>query len=234
MVDTFLLLALARTGDQLQGIKKGVLELADVIAVNKADGSHEKDAKAAARELAAALQLLRNPGAAWRTPVLTCSAQPGTGLHQVWESIQRHRAVLESTESWTSGAVTSRSAGPGTWSATSCGPGCTTIPRSARLLPSCSGRYETAPSRRRQPRSRFSRRSGRRRLTRCKTRGRRRGGALCSLPRRSRRPMSARAGDRRIRRWTAEIRVARRLDYLRRAGVIADDYLPHPLQYCAR
>ena len=48
MVDTFLLLALARTGDQLQGIKKGVLELADVIAVNKADGPHEKDARAAA------------------------------------------------------------------------------------------------------------------------------------------------------------------------------------------
>src|SRR6478735_1826405 len=52
MVDTFLLLTLARTGDQLQGIKKGVLELADAIAVNKADGPHERDARAAARELA--------------------------------------------------------------------------------------------------------------------------------------------------------------------------------------
>jgi LAO/AO transport system kinase len=96
MVDTFLLLALARTGDQLQGIKKGVLELADLIAVNKADGPHEKDAKAAARELASALRLLQDPGAAWRTPVLTCSAQQGTGLDQVWESVERHRAVLES------------------------------------------------------------------------------------------------------------------------------------------
>lgn len=53
MVDSFLLLSLARTGDQLQGIKKGVLELADVLAVNKADGPHERDAKAAARELSA-------------------------------------------------------------------------------------------------------------------------------------------------------------------------------------
>jgi LAO/AO transport system kinase len=97
MVDTFLLLALARTGDQLQGIKKGVLELADVIAVNKADGPHEKDARAAARELASALRLLQDPRASWRTPVLTCSAQQGTGLEQVWESIQGHRAVLEST-----------------------------------------------------------------------------------------------------------------------------------------
>jgi LAO/AO transport system kinase len=97
MVDTFLLLALARTGDQLQGIKKGVLELADVIAVNKADGPHEKDARAAARELASALRLLQDPRAAWRVPVLTCSAQEGTGLDEVWERIQQHRAMLEST-----------------------------------------------------------------------------------------------------------------------------------------
>src|SRR5579859_7345800 len=97
MVDTFLLLSLARTGDQLQGIKKGVLELADVIAVNKADGPHERDARAAARELAAALRLLRDPGAAWRTPVLTCSAQENTGLDSVWEQLREHRAVLEST-----------------------------------------------------------------------------------------------------------------------------------------
>ena len=97
MVDTFLLLALARTGDQLQGIKKGVLELADIIAVNKADGPHEKDARAAARELMSALRLLRDPNAAWLTPVLTCSAQENTGLDEVWERIQRHRATLEST-----------------------------------------------------------------------------------------------------------------------------------------
>src|SRR5207253_4377725 len=52
MVDCFLLLSLARTGDQLQGIKKGVLELADLVAINKADGDHEKEARKAARELA--------------------------------------------------------------------------------------------------------------------------------------------------------------------------------------
>jgi LAO/AO transport system kinase len=97
MVDTFLLLALARTGDSLQGIKKGVLELADVIAVNKADGPHEKDARAAARELASALRLLQDPSAAWKTPVLTCSAQEGAGLDEVWDRVQKHRAVLEST-----------------------------------------------------------------------------------------------------------------------------------------
>jgi LAO/AO transport system kinase len=97
MVDTFALLALARTGDQLQGIKKGVLELADVIAVNKADGPHEKEARAAARELASALRLLQDPGAAWRTPVLTCSALENTGLDEVWERIEQHRAMLETT-----------------------------------------------------------------------------------------------------------------------------------------
>ena len=59
MVDTFLFLTLARTGDQLQGIKKGILEIADVIAVNKADGDREDEARAAARELAGALRLVR-------------------------------------------------------------------------------------------------------------------------------------------------------------------------------
>ncbi|GAA4236767.1 LAO/AO transport system kinase [Streptosporangium album] len=88
MVDTFLLLALARTGDQLQGIKKGVLELADVIAVNKADGPHEVDARKAARELAGALRLLRSE----RTvPVLTCSGQEGTGLEELWGQIVTHQ-----------------------------------------------------------------------------------------------------------------------------------------------
>jgi LAO/AO transport system kinase len=97
MVDTFLLLALARTGDQLQGIKKGVLEIADVIAVNKADGPHEKDARAQPGGLSPPLRLLQDPHAAWRTPVLTCSAQENTGLDEVWDRIQRHQAVLEST-----------------------------------------------------------------------------------------------------------------------------------------
>ena len=80
MVDSFLLLTLARTGDQLQGIKKGVLELADVVAVNKADGPHERDARSAARELAGALRLMQPPDAAWTPPVLTCSAREGSGL----------------------------------------------------------------------------------------------------------------------------------------------------------
>ncbi|MFB7473358.1 methylmalonyl Co-A mutase-associated GTPase MeaB [Kitasatospora sp. NPDC056184] len=97
MVDSFLLLSLARTGDQLQGIKKGVLELADVIAVNKADGPHELDAKGAARELAGALRLLQAPDAPWTPPVLTCSGRDGTGLDVLWERLQQHRKVLDAT-----------------------------------------------------------------------------------------------------------------------------------------
>ncbi|MEW9515637.1 methylmalonyl Co-A mutase-associated GTPase MeaB [Streptomyces tubercidicus] len=97
MVDTFLLLTLARTGDQLQGIKKGVLELADLVSVNKADGPHERDAHSAARELSGALRLLQPPDAAWTPPVLTCSAREGTGLKGVWERVEQHRTLLEST-----------------------------------------------------------------------------------------------------------------------------------------
>lgn len=97
MVDSFLLLTLARTGDQLQGIKKGVLELADVVAVNKADGPHERDARSAARELAGALRLMQPADAAWTPPVLSCSAREGTGLDEVWERLEKHRDVLDST-----------------------------------------------------------------------------------------------------------------------------------------
>ena len=95
MVDSFLLLTLARTGDQLQGIKKGVLELADLVAVNKADGAFELDARSAARELAGALRLLRAPDAAWTPPVLTCSGREGLGLDVLWERLQQHRALLD-------------------------------------------------------------------------------------------------------------------------------------------
>ncbi|MFH8610846.1 methylmalonyl Co-A mutase-associated GTPase MeaB [Streptomyces sp. NPDC018029] len=97
MVDTFLLLTLARTGDQLQGIKKGVLELADVIAVNKADGPHERDARSAARELAGALRLMHPADSAWTPPVLTCSARESSGLDTLWERIEQHRTLLDST-----------------------------------------------------------------------------------------------------------------------------------------
>jgi LAO/AO transport system kinase len=94
MVDTFVLLTLARAGDQLQGIKKGVLELADIVVVNKADGEHLSEARKAARELSSAIRLIYPRETLWRPPVLTMSAAEGTGLTEVWETVERHREVL--------------------------------------------------------------------------------------------------------------------------------------------
>jgi LAO/AO transport system kinase len=94
MVDTFVLLTLARTGDQLQGIKKGVLELADIVVVNKADGDYLAEARKAARELKSALRLIYPRETLWRPPVLTMSAMEGTGLTEMWDTVERHRQVL--------------------------------------------------------------------------------------------------------------------------------------------
>jgi LAO/AO transport system kinase len=93
MVDTFLFLTLARTGDQLQGIKKGILEIADVIAVNKADGDRQQEARAAARDLAGALRMVRGHGE-WTPPVVTCSALEDIAVGDVWERVLAHRAHL--------------------------------------------------------------------------------------------------------------------------------------------
>jgi LAO/AO transport system kinase len=94
MVDTFVLLTLARAGDQLQGIKKGVLELADIVVVNKADGQHLPEARKAARELSSAIRLIYPRETLWRPPVLTMSAAEGTGLTEMWDTVERHREVL--------------------------------------------------------------------------------------------------------------------------------------------
>ncbi|PWW22898.1 LAO/AO transport system kinase [Geodermatophilus normandii] len=90
MVDSFLFLTLARTGDQLQGIKRGILELADVIAVNKADGPAAGDARKAARELAGAIRMLRGHSE-WDVPVLTCAGLTGEGLAEVWARLVEHQ-----------------------------------------------------------------------------------------------------------------------------------------------
>ena len=93
MVDTFLFLTLARTGDQLQGIKKGILEIADVIAVNKADGDREQEARSAARDLAGALRLVRGKRE-WAPPVVTCSGLNDVGVEELWQRVIAHREHL--------------------------------------------------------------------------------------------------------------------------------------------
>ena len=99
MVDTFLLLMIARTGDQLQGIKRGILEMADVITVNKADGDGLQEARVAARELTIAMKLIRSESGGRRTPVLTSSSYTGDGLDEVWDAVVAHRASLEESGS---------------------------------------------------------------------------------------------------------------------------------------
>jgi LAO/AO transport system kinase len=94
MVDTFVLLTLARSGDSLQGIKKGALELADIVVVNKADGKHLAEARSAARELSAAIRLIHSRETLWRPPVLTMSAREGSGLAELWDTIELHRRAL--------------------------------------------------------------------------------------------------------------------------------------------
>jgi LAO/AO transport system kinase len=98
MVDSFLFLTLARTGDQLQGIKRGILEIADVIAVNKADGPGAVDARKAARELAGAIRMLRgHVEGGWDVPVLTCAGLTGEGLDVVWAKLVEHQDRMKAS-----------------------------------------------------------------------------------------------------------------------------------------
>ena len=95
MTDFLLTLMLAGAGDQLQGIKRGLLEFADLIAVNKADDRNRQAAERAAAEYRSVLRFLpRRPGD-WTPPVITCSARDNTGLDTIWEQIREHRARLE-------------------------------------------------------------------------------------------------------------------------------------------
>ncbi len=96
MVDCFLLLMLTGAGDGLQGIKRGILELADVLAINKADGTNTEAAERARTELERALAILRPAGDdRWAPKVVTSSGTTGEGLDEVWQLIEEHRAVME-------------------------------------------------------------------------------------------------------------------------------------------
>jgi LAO/AO transport system kinase len=94
MVDFFLVLMLAGGGDELQGIKKGIVELADMIAITKADGDNVGRAQGTAADYRAALHILTPASAAWKPPVLTVSALGEGGLGELWAGIERHRVAL--------------------------------------------------------------------------------------------------------------------------------------------
>src|SRR5213080_3317911 len=94
MVDFFLVLLLAGAGDELQGIKKGILELADALAINKADGDNVGRAERAAAEYRAALNLFTHASPLWDPPVVTVSALEEKGIDRVWAVVEDHRARL--------------------------------------------------------------------------------------------------------------------------------------------
>lgn len=100
MVDLFLLLLLPAGGDELQGIKKGIVELADLIVVNKADGELVAAARQAVAEYRHALATLRTGSPDWRVPVLSCSALTGAGIDQVWATIERFRATMTASSTF--------------------------------------------------------------------------------------------------------------------------------------
>jgi LAO/AO transport system kinase len=97
MTDVFLLLLAPGGGDELQGIKRGIIELADVVAVNKTDGELESAARQTAADYCLALSLMRARAPGWKVPVEACSALTGWGVPEVWDRVERYAAALRST-----------------------------------------------------------------------------------------------------------------------------------------
>lgn len=98
MTDTFVVLMLAGAGDELQGIKRGLMELADVLAVNKADGDNALAARRAASTYRSALRLLHPPDAPWKPRVLTVSGLQNEGVEALWEGVLDHRSAIDLDE----------------------------------------------------------------------------------------------------------------------------------------
>jgi len=101
MTDMFVLLQLPGGGDELQGIKRGIMELADLILINKADDEMQALAGRSAAEYRNALRLLHPRSVNWKVEVQTCSARDGVGIAEAWDIVLKHRAVLESSGQFT-------------------------------------------------------------------------------------------------------------------------------------
>lgn len=96
MVDFFLVLMLARAGDELQGIKRGLLEMADAVAINKADGDNVDEAERARKAYENAMHLMAPTHPSWTPPIQTCSAIEHKGIDDIWQTVLRHREMLMS------------------------------------------------------------------------------------------------------------------------------------------
>jgi LAO/AO transport system kinase len=99
MVDFLMLVTLAGAGDELQGIKRGIMEMADVVVVNKTDGDNIKSAEHACSEAASALHLLPASPSGWAPRAMTCSAHTGRGVADLWSCILEH-AVITKANGW--------------------------------------------------------------------------------------------------------------------------------------
>jgi LAO/AO transport system kinase len=97
MVDFFLLLMMAGAGDELQGIKKGIIEMADALAITKADGENLKQTKQAQAIYENALHLLTPANSLWVPPVLTCSAKNNKGIDEIWTSIESYSDLMNTS-----------------------------------------------------------------------------------------------------------------------------------------
>ena len=100
MVDFFLLLLLAGAGDELQGVKRGIVEMADALLITKADQGNEAATARAARDYAAALHLFPAAASGWAVPVGTCSARTGAGLPAAWHTVEQYRAQTQANGYW--------------------------------------------------------------------------------------------------------------------------------------
>jgi LAO/AO transport system kinase len=90
MVDMFLLLQISGAGDELQGIKRGIMEMADLMVITKADGENKIKAEVARRQFQNALQLFPTPESDWKAKVYTCSSREGVGLEEIWKGIEEY------------------------------------------------------------------------------------------------------------------------------------------------
>lgn len=95
MVDFFLLLLLAGAGDELQGMKRGIMEMADAIAITKADGANEKNAELAKKEFQNVLHLYPSKESGWNPAVLTCSSHESKGIREIWEQVAKHQKLMQ-------------------------------------------------------------------------------------------------------------------------------------------
>lgn len=100
MVDFFLMLLLPGAGDELQGIKRGILEMVDMVAINKADGDNVEAANRARIDYARALRLMPRKRGGWTAPTVTCSALTGAGLAELWAEVLRFRELMSASGEW--------------------------------------------------------------------------------------------------------------------------------------